>query len=359
MAVSSGYPAERVLAGHDGVEYLRFAAAIVAGDLGLVPLESRRCSPGWPLVVASLGWLLPIWASAAIWILATTALAPVLFGRLLVAMGFESAVTVRGAVALALVYPALAYYGAFALVDSLLVFVVVASLLFLARGWLLAAAVMAGYAALIRTPCVFLVVGIATAGVVQRRWLEAAICGAAGLLPLALWTIVARALWGATNTEAHGAGFGLPFSGLLAMEGVGIIRAAYLAATVAFFLITCGILIRNGLRADGKHPYAVGVAVYAALFVALHLCLKTLTYFGTTIPTWPYFDRYLVALWPVALAPWMGRLKWRVIALFSIVSIAMASLWGINYWRAVKADPGAVPGFRAEDSQLTESPGIL
>lgn len=355
LAVSDArLPVGGVLAGHDGGEYLDYARALARFDIGGVSPEARRHNPGWPLLMA---------APAAVGVPATSAALAVLWGGLAAAIvlfafivrdwpqgGSRAAVT--GAFALGLAYPPVVYYAGFALVDPALLALLLAAVRARQCGRPALAAVALAAATLVRAPAGFLAVGFVAADLLAGAdgWgsrtpppnPSAADASRARWFPTAWLLLVPlpHLAWGAMCSRAWGASFlgvirpvyGWPGCILAGAGGVGHVRAVYVVACLVFMAISTVALGWLAWRSRGRDALVTSGAVFCAVFLVFHLCLRSMVYRGTPIALFNYLDRYLVALWPFALLPWLRFVRpWMVVAA-GVASTVLAAWWTHNYF---------------------------
>jgi hypothetical protein len=349
----SGVTAAGVAEGHDGFEYLEYASALARLAPEEVPVDSRRHNPGWPLLLAVPSLVVPPWlaATAIVWVLAAGCVW--LYSEIFRTAG---GVWARGRGGpdrsgvghgetgddgallwvFALGYPTLVYYQSFALVDAALIFTLLAAVLAHLRGHWWLAQVMAGLAGLVRAPALLIAPVLAADGVWREKRPVLALHLLWAMGPLAGWFFLSRYWWDATYLDFHAPVFGWPFSGISGMAQVSLVRSGYVWAATAFFLVSGIMLVRLALARRLRDPLLNVAAAFTIGFVGIHLCLRTLEYYGRTIPTFNYWDRYFVAAWPFALLAWRGRVRAWMAAGCVAGALALSVWWGLNYFEALK-----------------------
>lgn len=343
FAHGSGKSVSAVLCGHDGGEYLDYARALVRGGVAEVPEHSRRHDPGWPMLLVLVAWL-PGGATAG-WLLQYLLLsgAAVTGARVLSDTQRESWPAVLGWVgAMLFAYPAQVYYGCFLLSESLFALLLVGSMaayLHWLRNnekrmhWCLLAFVLSGFAALVRGPGLLL--GVAyTMDILfrtQRRLSNALVLAPLAVVPYVLWNLFTKHMWG-SELLVHRPSFGLPFSGFANWRELEAARAAYIFACVAFVIASTALLARNALVTGGA-VWRV-TAIFCAMFVLFHLCLRTLHYIDRDVLTFNYQDRYYVGILPFLWLPWLKWIRWWMVLAAALASVALSAYWGIHYFAA-------------------------
>ena len=321
------------------------SAAIARGMPSEIPPDARRHDLGWPLALAALAWAVPAHVAALGLIWGALAGSIVLSG--LLARRFAGATdrdAARVATGVAILYPTALYYHSFALGESLFVFLLLAGTwLFLSgrqtRGYL-----VAGLAAMIRTPGLALPLAFAVAELTTepRPCLRGCIARlAAALAPAALVHIGAHTLIGVTPTQYHQPRFGLPFSGFRGLGALGAARVTYVLAAVGSFCAGTAWIVYIAARMRPLQRFAAVSALFCAVFLVFHLCLQSLLYQGHRVFTFNYFDRYLLALLPFVLIAARRLLVPWVLAAGLTASLVLSAYWGHNYFRTVAAQPVA------------------
>jgi hypothetical protein len=341
---------ESAVQGHDGGEYMSFATALSRGSLAGVPADSRRHDPGWPIalaVVAQLpkpaiaGWLLT---------LACTAGALLYGARWLFQAGFNSTEVQRWTWAMVLGYPAQVYYGCFVLSEPLFVLLVLCSLFCFSNsekpGWRIPAYLLAAIAALVRGPGLLLAAAYAIYEIIAERrtvaalWPRRIASALAGLtlsiVPYAAWTLLARHAWSADGLFVHQPRFGFPFSGFAGWQQIGIARAAYIVACIAFVMSSVVLLAQRAFR-PVSHPQLQPAAMFCGLYLFFHLCLRSLHYIDRDVLTFNYQDRYYVGILPFLLVPWLSKLRWWILLPAGLLSVILSAYWGIHYFAAARS----------------------
>ncbi|MCX7717899.1 MAG: hypothetical protein N2111_05790 [Candidatus Sumerlaeaceae bacterium] len=343
--------AAAVAAGHDGLEYLDYASALARRAPEEVPLDARRHNPGWPLLLALPSALMPPWmaATALVWLLSAGCVW--LFAEILRVKpdGSGDASTARPGATVgwsrddtvlvwvfALGYPTLVYYQSFALVDAALVFSLLGALVAHLRGHYALAQVVSGFVGLVRAPALVIAPLLALDSILRVRRPQAAVHLIWAVLPTVAWFFVSRHWWGLTYMDFHAPVFGWPFGGAVGMSEVSVVRAGYVWSATAFFLLSGFVLVRAAHGRRLRDPEVNTAAAFTVGFVGMHLCLQSLEYYGRTIPTFNYWDRYFVAAWPFALLAWRGRLRPWMAAVCVAASVALSVWWGLNYFDALK-----------------------
>lgn len=370
-----GLAPETIARGHDGYDYVVMAQKVAAKSIETIPEHFRRHDIGYPLLISSLT-LFPTPAFAAVimgWLL-VVALAIMIY-QLCLAMKLTSAQGILLAAAATVTYPTQLYYGMFALSESAFTILLLAALntwivgaqgglghmtgpagwIIRRWGWRVPVYFLVGLAGMLRAPGLLL--GIAMMLVDLRSGIAVPKILSAAVAPLPWFgtLFITHAKWGKTAAGYHTPTFGLPFSGFGGISEVSTVRAVYVCAAVAFFVVSAILLTRQLRTAPPQQSSPQDPApkqqnfiareflrvavVFAWLFLAFHLCLKSLFYEGRTIATFNYQDRYLLPLLPVAVFAWRGLLRPRpaaiaAIALLAATSLALSAWWLVNYTRA-------------------------
>lgn len=333
---------------HDGREYLEFASLLISGNTDTLPPHIQRHQPGFPGSIALVHLLsfktLSLLTSACLLQIAALAACFALFFKLCLHFGATTRHAVLLTCASAACYPTILYYGLFNLTESLFMAITLGSFLLAAKSRFLPAIMVASLAATVRSTGLLLPAALLLAHpdfhcLLQRK----ANRPVAALGRLALLSALALLPWLAmqfylgarfqTSFQTIQPVFGLPFSGFVGINQVGTVRAAYILASVLFFLVTTAVLITGIIRRTLPARYIM-FATFSVLFLAFHLCLKTLYYIDHTVFTFDYQDRYLAPLFPIAVLVWQRHIRLPVIALLTLASFAVSAYWLRNYLAA-------------------------
>jgi hypothetical protein len=332
--------------GHDGGEYLDFARALMNFDLVAVPLDARRHDGGWPLLLAAFSWAGPLWAVSIALIWACLAGCIVAFAWLLRrAYALPSREIVLLLFALGLAYPTFVYYQLFALGEAPFLLFVLLAFCAHARGKPAAAYCLAGIAALIRSPGLLVGLGFLIADTLPApRWKHLAAAPIVAV-PQAAWFLVTRAAWDGSAAEIHAPVFGFPFSALLAFGAdTPALKAVYILSAVAVICAGVAALVRETAASGWTDRTRNAAVAFCLCFLLFHLSLKSLRYLGSDVPTFPYFDRYLVGILPFAL---LGLRVWMrpwMVACAAVASVALSVYWASNYAAAAHLWGGFIHG---------------
>lgn len=340
---------------HDGGEYLAFAEILQGRVSGPLPAEVVRHDPGLafltviPSILTGKFLSLPIAAVLVQLICLATGLWATL--RLTHYLDHSPAQRLKFGLLVALGYPATVYYGLFHLTELPFMAFIMSSLLCFAgsRFWL--AFLLAGLAAVVRSTGLILVASLALAhpavlaairirNPFQMETLKSLWPVAAGFLIGVLPWLLGQAgihHFYQSTVASHKPAFGLPFSGFAEMTSAGTIRMIYILLCVGFFLTSAALWTRRASSAGWSHPLSNLLATFLVLFVAFHLCLKSLYYIDRTVLTFDYQDRYLAPLWPVALLAWRRPIPWAVVRLAIGIAIVFSAMWLRNYLHAAFA----------------------
>lgn len=330
---------------HDGREYLEFASLLISGNTDTLPPHIQRHQPGFPGSIALVHLLsfktLSLLTSACLLQIAALAACVALFFKLCLHFGSTARHALLLTFTSAACYPTILYYGLFNLTESLFMAISLGSFLLAAKSRFLPAIMLASLAATVRStglllPAALLLAHPAFHSLLQRK----ANRPVATLARLAMLTALALLPWVAmqfylgarfqTSFQTIQPVFGLPFSGFAGIKEVGTIRAAYILAAVAFFLVTTAALITGIIRRTFPASHIM-FATFSVLFLAFHLCLKTLYYIDHTVYTFDYQDRYLAPLFPIAVLVWQRHIRLPVVALLTLASFAISAYWLRNY----------------------------
>lgn len=326
-----------ILRGHDGAEYLDYAWHLAAFQPGEVPIDCRRHEAGWPIILALFSWIFSVEMVARPLIWGAFAGAILAFSKLLqeaTRLDIPQIGTI--CLGLAISYPANLYYQCFAMAESAFLFFIIAGMLLYTRNKRIAAYLVAGFAATIRGPGVFLIFAFVATDLIRRERPAKLLAVLAGIAPIVAVGWFVASFVGDTPISVHRPVFGLPFGGFRGAYNLGAARVAY--------VLTCVILIGTGIflvcleasRSKWKDPFVSVAAVYAGSFLLFHLCLKSLRYHGSTVYTFNYQDRYLVGVLPVALYGLRRFLKPWVIVASGVTSLALSAYWGHHYFQALR-----------------------
>lgn len=329
-----------VVSGHDGAEYLAMARAFSTGEPSSIPAEVRRHDVGFALLLSLLLRFMPDWVAALVLSSLALGASVILLSEMCRRhLGCSSNEALRVAFAWGVAYPASVYFGVFALSEPLFVsFILVATFALLERRWLISALACAAAFA-VRSTGIFLVfaclAGIWNGNDDRRERMRLCLSFlfvAGGLILVFLaWN---TSILGLIPSQHHQPQFGLPFASFreLAQRGVG--REIYIALCVAFFIFALFKLVREW-RAS-VNPFVVVAVVFCGTFLAFHLILESLVYYGKRIYTAEYLDRYLVALWPFAAVSVRRWWRWPIIIGALLISLVLSLYWGVHYFEDVR-----------------------
>ncbi|MGB9692447.1 MAG: hypothetical protein ACPL7D_09790, partial [Candidatus Sumerlaeaceae bacterium] len=342
LAMVAGISWKNVLAGHDGVEYLTMAEHLAKGTPTSIPLEARRHDLGWPLLLAFAARFLSLPLAALVLQLALTAAIVIQTSLLAVALlGVSPQDSLRLAAAAVLAYPAALYYSAFALSEPFFVTLILASLLLAHHGRYVWAGFVAGMAATVRSPAILLLPPLTwlcwttTACLPPRRRIVACVGHlACALLPVMAILLASYLLWGTHATSLHSPRFSWPLAGFRELFARGFFRGLYVATCLA--VTGLAVIKFSGQSLKQPMPTLRAITFFSALFLAFHLCLESLVYYGHRIYLVDYFDRYLLPLWPFVVLATPRWWRWWFVSVMLAVSIFMSVYWGKNYFAAVK-----------------------
>ncbi|MCX7625697.1 MAG: hypothetical protein N2Z21_05745 [Candidatus Sumerlaeaceae bacterium] len=330
-----------VLGGHDGVEYLAIANSVIKGSFRELPVDVWRHDVGWPLVISVLGFVMPTPLAALVWILFFSAVTVSLvahFARQHFGSTNEEALRLGATVALG--YPAAVYYSCFALSEPLVLCTVVAAFYVAGlRRWG-AAGFLAGAAASGRASAIFLLPALALACVLQQGRFQDKGRQCAWLVSTALIPFLGITLWrqtavGVQPLSLHQPHFSFPFAAFQDFLTRGWVRGIYLlVCTIAACFGAVKMLFESVRRHND--PLLHAAASFTLMFLLFHVCLESLTYYGSRLLLADYFDRYLVAIWPFIVFATRRWWKWPFIALCFSLSVVATLYWGENYFRQVR-----------------------
>lgn len=336
-AIDTELPVARIVTGHDGAEYMKFARHLAGGSIREIPPDARRHDPGLALYLAPFTRLphpeLFAWA-ACMFALAT---ALYLFWYIVIKVvrsSLPQAAVLTAAFAFA--YPTQLYYSCFILTESLFTAFVLGSVLAFASGRTWSSYFLAGCAALVRGPGILLLPALLVAQVLagKRISFRQFVPVIAGGIPAGLWILLARTSWGESHVGLLQPRLGLPFSGFAGMREVGTVRAVYVILATGFFLLSTALLLRQAALAGWNSLLLNATAVFSAVFLLFHLCIRSLYYIDRTVYTFTYQDRYMVPLLPLVLLAWRRALPAWFVAAAGALSIFLAAWWGHNYFVA-------------------------
>lgn len=325
----------QILHQHDGHEYLEFAHAIATGTLADLPRDARRHEPGWPMLMAPFTRLpfTEIAATVLIWVLLGGSI--ILFARILLRhTDFPTHAVSAILLAFGLAYPAHLYYHSFALGEALFTFcVLAASGAFLSHRLPLAFA-LAGIAALVRTPGIFLALSFAYLLITQREY-RALVFAPLAIIPQFAWNAFYYYMWRETPTQLLSPKLAFPLASYIHVFDLGLARGVYQLCIAAFFCATIGRLLYQVRHNVWPEPVTDLAMCFVSLFFVFHACIYSMQYLGSPVYACQYMDRYMVGALPFVALAWREFLSRRVIAFAAIVSIALSVYWGRNYLVAV------------------------
>jgi hypothetical protein len=343
LSWSTHFAWQDVVAGHDGVEYLVSARCFAAAAPQAIPPEVRRHDLGWPLVLGIASRLLPA-PVAAVGLMLLAVIAATVLVALLArhCCGATACDSLAIAAAFALANPASLYYSCFALSEPLFVLLLLGTVWLAARRRWVASALLCGIAVLVRSTGVLMFPPLLYAFLMSTRGAglgerlrQLGLVIAAFAVPLLAGLALAYGLWGTYGALLHGPRFSWPLAGFRDLARRGLFRAGYLVACLAVFLFATARLVVAARRQPS--PLLQMVAAFCVIFVAFHLCLESLVYYGQRIYLADYFDRYMLAAWPfaaIALRRW-----WRpwIVAAATAAAFILALYWGTHYLHDVRA----------------------
>lgn len=334
----AGIPVSIIVQGHDGGEYLAYAAAFAYPGTA-VPADALRHSPGWPLLLAPAQWTpVPPLAGAVLSALLLTALL-ILYDRMLRAhVRLKPHHRLRLVAALAVFYPPAVYYGCFLLSESAYLALMLLAFLTLGSGARPHTYALAAAAALTRGAGIVLAPALAVGAFLRAPRLATVLTALIAPLLVLVGTYAARYAFGTSAAEAHRAVFSWPFRGLPELFSDSPARVAFtLAATAAVSGGAIAFML-PATRRRCTEPFHTGAALYAGTYLLFHFSLYRLRYYGADIPTFRYMDRYLIGVLPLVLIPAARLLAPPVLLAGAAASAALSAWWGLNYLRA--AGPG-------------------
>jgi hypothetical protein len=324
---------EQIVAGHDGVEYLKFADALASLRPELIPEDSRRHDPGWSALIALFSWAAPLPYVAAVLGALFTIGGSVMTGLLFRIAGATDTQSRTAALAVGLIYPTQVYFGLFALTEPAFTFVLLSAVVSYLSNRTKTAYALCAAAMLIRAPGVFLTCALAANDLLRKRP-AGVVYSVLSLAPWLAWTFLSSRVWGSGSVEMLDITMSYPFSGFAGYREVSLIRVAYVSVSVAAFVYAVALIVREARHERSKSEFLTVAATFCCVFLLFHLCLRTYSYHGRTIWPFNYQDRLCAPMLPLCLWPFRSLLRAWMIGAAAIVSMALAWYWSVNYFQA-------------------------
>jgi hypothetical protein len=147
-------------------------------------------------------------------------------------------------------------------------------------------------------------------------------------------------LWGATCLRSWGTSFlgvikpivGWPGSIFLGAGQLSLRRSTYVLVCVAFIAVSTAALGWRAWQTRGRDALLTSGTIFSAIFLIFHLSLHSMVYKDGPITLFNFLDRYLVALWPFALLPWLRFIRLWMVTVAAVVSVMLSAWWTYNYF---------------------------